>query len=1225
MAGGSRPDAAAGGSREGPQPPAAGTPRAAAAEPRSPAQYLSLEPLPLGDKQSRAAELRRVLGVAAEAEQPFGLVQTRPIPSIASEELKRIRGGVAESSARARDRAKSLEESIKKLDRYRNVVTRKRQRSEGSAGGGPGALRMGAQNGADNPGQRMDERAKSVATSKRARSSLAVDTRSEGRFNAPTKQGTLMDTEKNFPLEKEKSSVRIASATTGVSEDKLRGLPPGGEGWEKKMKRKRSVGTMLNRGNDVDRDVTPLVHRSNNEVRARSTDGLPFRHGASTGASGGSKMDGSSQQGSAGSRYIAKMDVDSASLPTERRERHAGLDRDRVLARGNKMHKAEVVRPGMSPVPKGKASRAPRTSSLVMNSSSTSQRLDGGSDEWEEATGTNKASPLRGTMNRKYAISAGGSSPPVAWVGQRTQKMSRTRRVNVVSPVSNLDETLSEGSPHDVAVTSGLSHPRGVPSNSTEAVPRINNSSSPAGLSESEGSAITENKNKEKVDKNNDFENDGAYSAHNGMDLFFSNKKSRILLKEELGDGSIRRQGRSGRNTMHVKGCTSISKEKLESTDTRKLLKSRIPVSEKNESKLGHPPMKNVSDRKTSFPHSEIINCGSIAESEDDQEELLAAANAARNAIVSAYAGPFWKKVEPMLTFIGSEDLSFLKNQITFLEELEMGMSGIPDEHNLISNKYRGQLLVEEHSSHLLPPSDSSMFLEHTETNGIGSRESVDILSSNDKNHIAASQKAQAQGWFGKKAPLTHRLLSALIFEDGDEFSECDVVQGDIFLEFSNDCLPYTSNQCFESVDASAVKSSFGLSPDTKHLRENSGHNSISNGFTASSNLRSSYSQNSVCSENISDGMNPMLYPQNDPFHEFMPPMSQKFEIPGKNLSLPSSEQYGQLSLHDRTLIELHSIDIVPEMPELDEGEDEDISKLITELQKRLFEQVNQKRCQLNKLEKAIRDTKTMEERSLEQHAMNKLVEMAYKKLMGGRGSSNQKGGLSKAAKQIALAFAKRTLARCQKFEETGKSCFREPFLWSVLSAPLPKNDTVAGGPPGSADRPKPLKLDRSPLTQGSTKWKKGDREREHIRDASLKGSNLKSGRNSSGSGRGERKTKIKSKQKLVQLSSSGNVLGRVTESSPISRESHEQPDTSGAKPTHPVRNSIANTTQEEESVDAPLTNVHAIDPMDMLDVPDGNDISSWFTEGLDDALQDFDFSGGLEIPDDDLSQLGFM
>ncbi|KAI5021236.1 hypothetical protein ZWY2020_055081 [Hordeum vulgare] len=50
----------------------------------------------------------------------------------------------------------------------------------------------------------------------------------------------------------------------------------------------------------------------------------------------------------------------------------------------------------------------------------------------------------------------------------------------------------------------------------------------------------------------------------------------------------------------------------------------------------------------------------------------------------------------------------------------------------------------------------------------------------------------------------------------------------------------------------------------------------------------------------------------------------------------------------------------------------------------------------------------------------------------------------------------------------------------------------------------------------------------------------------------------------------------------------------------------------------------------DMLDVPvgldaqEGGDFSSWFPDGLDDSLpQDCDFSGVLEVPDDDLTQLG--
>jgi hypothetical protein len=34
------------------------------------------------------------------------------------------------------------------------------------------------------------------------------------------------------------------------------------------------------------------------------------------------------------------------------------------------------------------------------------------------------------------------------------------------------------------------------------------------------------------------------------------------------------------------------------------------------------------------------------------------------SSAVSAYSGPFWKKMEPMLTFMSSENLSFLKKQV---------------------------------------------------------------------------------------------------------------------------------------------------------------------------------------------------------------------------------------------------------------------------------------------------------------------------------------------------------------------------------------------------------------------------------------------------------------------------------------------------------------------------------------------------------------------------------
>ncbi|KAK3137767.1 hypothetical protein QOZ80_5BG0456950 [Eleusine coracana subsp. coracana] len=1039
-------------------------------------QYLSLDPLPWAadPKHSRHVELRRAL---AADEQP--------------DELRRIRASVSDTTAKAKDKVRSLQDAIQKLDRYKNIVTRKRQRSESGLPEklSSGALRMGAQNN-------------SAVQSKRVRSSLA-DARVEGRGSVPARQGPLVSNDKSSPVEKEKSCARASATASGLSDDKPRGLSAGGEGWEKKMRRKRSVGTMLNRGTDADREVKPVgQHRAGNEVRPRSSDGLAFRHGASAGALAGNKSDGSSQLNNVGSRILSKTDVDYPTQPNERRERHVGIEKERAMVKGIKAHTSDDVQSGsLSPLPKGKACRAPRTSSLVMNSSSSFQRSTGGSDEWEETPYTNKASPLGVVTNRKRSTHSNASSPPIAWGGQRPQKMSRTRRANVVSPVSNFDEVLSEGSPLDTAARSTPVESGNILlTKNAPTVAKMDNIASPAGLSESEGSAATESKAKEKVMHSGEV-NEGANANLSAIGVVFSSNKNRIPLKEELEDGGIRRQGRSGRGNIHVKGCSLISKEKLDTTEIRKPLKGGRPGPEKNDSKVGRPPVKKGSDRKASSWHSQALNCEPMditVEPEDDREELLAAVNNARNSIVSAYSGPFWKKMEPMLTFISSDNLSYLNNEIDLVDELEMSMSCMSDDVHIAkaSNDYRKLQKMDEHTSQVLAPSNYSVISDQSKTNGY--------------------------------------------FSDGINFTVC---------------------------------------PESGHLQD----------------------------------LIPQISSQN----------------PEKTFPLsPYDYQYGHMSVDDKILIELQSIGIYPEtVSKLDDGEDEDINKMIVELRKRLHDQVMQKKCRLHKLDKAIRDTKDMEERSLEQHAMNKLVERAYRKLKGGRVGSSHKAGVSKsankAAKQLALAFGKRTLARCQKFDETGKSCFSEPSLWSVLSAPLPSSDAKATE---GVERLKHQKLDRTPFDQGGTKWKKSDRERDHNRDASAKGSSLKSGRHSSGSGRsGERKNKTKPKQKLAQLSTSGNVLGRVME--PFSAPAvQDPPEPASIKNTQHPRNTSGNAAQR--NTDAALPSLTGLDDIFSatggLD-EQGNDISSWFTDGLDESLQDIDLSGALEIPDDDLTQLGFI
>ncbi|KAF0924162.1 hypothetical protein E2562_008465 [Oryza meyeriana var. granulata] len=1023
----------------------------------------------------------------------------------------------------------------------------------------------------------------------------------EGHGNISTRQSPLVNNEKSSPVVKEKSCGR----TSELSEDKLQGLSTGGEGWEKKLKRKRSIGTVLNRGNDADRDVkSGGQHRPANEANARPSDGLAHRHGASAVEFAGSRMDGSSQQNSNSSRILCKTDVDFATLPNERRDRHAGTEKERAMVKGNKARASEDMQTGnISPLPKAKACRAARTGSHIMGSASSFQHSTGGSDEWEETPCSNKAS---------------------------LSKMSRTRRANIVSPVSNFEEVLSEGSLLDTAIAAkpasiescGVMLTKSGTSSNTQTANKMDNSFSPVELLESEGSAVTESKVKKKATNSDEVENEAANLVRNSAGSIVSSNKNMIPLKEELEYGGVSRQGRSGRGTINVKGYSSILKEKLDAAETRKPLKGGRPGSEKNESKVGCPSMKKGSDRKDSSCFPQALNC----EQADDQEELLAAVNAARSAIVGAYFGPFWKKMEPMLTFISSENLSFLKDQIDIVEELDLGMSSVPGgEYVLASTNYSRQQMTE-FSCQELVPSNSSLLPEQSETNGVGLKGTIDSFSPSEGNQHHVPEKIEADKWFHEMIPMEHRLLSAIIMED---FSEPNVAQRDILVEFSNSHVSYAASRFLgNELQPSAISSNFGFSVDFMNSNNTSVvHQSMRNGFTTSSSFISSSSQSSVQTNNLSDGVN-FVYPENGPFHNLIPQISSRCQNQGKSFSSsPHEYQYGQMSVNDKIFIELQSIGICSEaVPKLDDGEDENINKMISELRKRLHDQVKQKKCKLSKLDKAIQDTKSIEERSLEQHAMNKLVERVYQKVKGGRIRSSHKAGASKSAskasKQLALDFAKRTLVRCQKFEETKKSCFSEPSLWSVLSAPLPSSGTKSTE---GVERSKHQKQDRSPLDHGGTKWKKSDKEREHSRDASAKGSCANSGRHSSGSGRsGERKNKTKPKQKIVQLSTSGNVLGRVVDSVPAQATPGPAVPL-GAKITQQTRNLPENTALRLPK--APLANLPGLYDIfagtEGLD-EQGNDISSWLTDDLD-VPQDFDLSGALEVPLDDITELGFM
>lgn len=176
------------------------------------------------------------------------------------------------------------------------------------------------------------------------------------------------------------------------------------------------------------------------------------------------------------------------------------------------------------------------------------------------------------------AFTGSGSSihPMTKWVGQRPHKNSRSRRANVVSPVSRNIETQvsSEGCPTpDLSVRAAVGSSRcqmdSTVDNRTKKFKRSSDDiSSPFGLSESEESGGGENKVKEKVLNNSDF----ASTAEKAEALKLKLWKNKMPI-DESGD-CVQRQGRIGRNFSLGKRGIPSGRDKLESLPLMKPLQN---------------------------------------------------------------------------------------------------------------------------------------------------------------------------------------------------------------------------------------------------------------------------------------------------------------------------------------------------------------------------------------------------------------------------------------------------------------------------------------------------------------------------------------------------------------------------------------------------------------------------------------------------------------------------
>ncbi|KAF3780501.1 hypothetical protein EJ110_NYTH36358 [Nymphaea thermarum] len=1241
-------------------------------------QWMNLDSISMGDQKfTRLGELKKALNISSimlTEDGSFGTaLHSKPLSPPMLEDLKRLKSSIIESSARAKDRAKYFVESISKLEKYRHaLLSRKRPRNEGlpterSSGllsadrsvSGTNSMKMGPQahqlmGPMDLISPRADDRTKNMIPNRRIRTSL-VEVRSEGRTSTLTRPSGLP--------EKDRELLRTTSGLSIQSDEKTRVLAPGGDSWDKKMKRKRSVGVAVNRPLDGDHDhKRGMQQRAGNESRSRSVDSHGFRSGSAN-----SIVGGAAQSSGLNVRPIARTDADSVSL--DRRDRLIGSDKEKATMKGIAKYENNInfihfilsilqnVREGNlsgSPTPVGKlkASRAPRTGSSVMfNATANFARAAGALEGWEQPTSLNKTQGIGGANNNRKrplstrASSPRSSSPPVAkWVGQRPQKISRVaRRTNLVPPVPNSDESQLDSftsSDTGARLISGEANGSGplkrISSASQQFKLKAESVLSPAGFSESEDSGVLD-KSKEKG-KISEAE-DRAVSSVQKAASFVVPSKKKSLMKEETGDG-VRRQGRTGRGSALSRSSLPHSREKV---DISTIPKHRKLVTDKIESKSGRPPTKKFSDRKAS-------------------------------------GRPGHKRLA-----------EGLENSLCFQYGVHQNKKDISFSETFISSP-----------GHLFEGKQATLTTEAVQN------ESAKTGSCVDESHVVDTGELGTDRWLERIIPLSQRLLAALIVED--EVSEISCAGGTEreVCQYPSDDSPrgacsHTGN---ESKDMDRTESEIESMGELKNHMYHSFDNFssdasiISNGFK---NLEKGFPYKEELA--LDDGA--ILNSYNCEHHG-----ADRSDLSDSTISGISSIDccYQQMPLDDRILLELRSIGLFPEVvPNLSQGEDYDISRDISNLKEGLFQQVKKKKSHLCKLEKAVLQERELQERSLEHLALNKLVEIAYKKLMACQG--NNKSGGSKISKQAeaAQAFVKRTLARCSKYEEAGASCFREHLRKNDLSGPTCSNDKCIDASKGEhnvkvhpeaftsqnqanatailasglavnpveqcgqhinslkrdlagAFQPHAHSSDQSTMKDeiwsgrgkkrelllddvvsnaakgasnlgsgllGGTKGKRSERDRDHSREG-VRNSAPKAGRPAAGTVRGERKTKPKPRQKTAQLSTSVNgLLSRQGAHSSMLSSISVSGETAvnGSTKVKEVLPDDGLAAPDPLDPEGPIDLTHLPLPgMEQLGVSDdldqGLDPDTWWSFP-DDGMQDHDqHLVGLSVPMDDLSDL---
>ncbi|KAG2619918.1 uncharacterized protein LOC120665795 [Panicum virgatum] len=1131
------------------------------------------------------------------------------------EEIRRMRSNLNDASNKARERSRAFGGAVTKLDKLCPNIVRKRSRGDGSSnervlssgGAIPKNVPQSHLNADDMEVglQRGEERTKNAGQNRRIRTSIVeMDARTAGPSRGPG------------PVDRISDPGKATNGSSAVSEEKIRGLATSIDGWEKpKMKKKRSAIkadmslTGVSRSSDVDRESKQgMQHKFSSDGRARMASSPSFRSG--TVASGPNKADLLSAQNGLVGRPLNRSDQDSGFHPTNKRERQVVLDKEMPNPRTINKPNEDDSGGNITSLPKVNGSaRGPRSNSgSLLKSSPNTHRLQANSDDWELSSGTNKLISAGGSGNPKRTKSTHSLSPPTQWGGQRPLKISRSARKSNLIPIITTDGALVPGSLDSPVNEDSAGLPRRASVNGLQQTKRGDH-----GLltgSEGDEPVVAEKKLRDKSKRAGELDDGHGSGFQKIAILGHPSKRNKLSADEDIGDAA-RRQGRVGRGFTPTRPGTPVSIDKLENAPTTKQRSVRT-VSERNESKSGRPMMKKISDRKgNARPRhtNSSLQSDSPVQSEDDHEELLAAANA---ALRSAYSSPFWRQVEPFFAFLTTEDVAYLSQQIHLPDDSTSSRSiGHEDQ------KYKGGL---EYISQPSTPAASNKDDHTALPNGFGLNQ-LDNGITWEASCIEPilDQLVHGIGVQGGSS-VGQRLIQALIDED-----KVESITNNAYI---SDEYPFDTHEIhFDDGGWKPHAHNYKLEP----LMNFEAPVRAPNGLMMDSDWK------------YNDGLS----------HKSSNVMDKAKVWP--------EFQYSEMCFSDRIIIELSEVGVCIEpVPDLAHSEDEDIDAEICKLEGQLHKEVVEKKNLLLKLDDIVRTAKESQQREFSRRAMERLLLRAYEKYMAfcGPNVSSSKN-INRAGRHAAVSFVKRALARCRNYDEVGTSCFDEPTFKDMFlsatshrsssdAASQDNNTTVKSVHRASASdasrasshltglsfvkedpwtnnvKQRELLLDEvvGSITGGTmkisglgtslvsnTKGKRSERDREgkgHNREGA------RSGRPPSSNAKGERKNKTKPKQKTANISAPSNSTPRDPQLPATIMPSGNGKDSTAA-PAAARRDDPANTSNDAEMPD--LSNLE----LPGMDV----DFGGWLNMD-DDGLQDLDLMG-LEIPMDDINEINLM